>query len=112
MEQITEDYVSFEVAKLLNEKGYYGGLPKLHMFPTSKKHFKAAGLQVTQALVVKWLRVNFNWNVEIGYRNSHKDFNAQIYPIFPNTSVQSAGKYKTHEEATEAAILYCLQNLN
>ena len=117
---ITEDYCSFEIAKLLKEKGFlipvysfYGDDTIVYTYSTFMvaNNEKDKYERPTHALVVKWIRENFNWNIEIGYRNSHKDFRAEIYPMFPNTLVGLAGRHNTHEKATEAALLYTLTNL-
>lgn len=139
---ITEDYVSFEVAKLLKEKGFAwldhtlvakDGKPAWSNptgVPTSLDNgyncYEENGVPIrprkytptnthyprpTHNVTIKWIRENFNWNIESGYRNSHKDYSSTIYPMFPNTQVHRTERFKTSEESVEAALLYTLQNL-
>ncbi|MEO6305748.1 MAG: hypothetical protein ABIP51_21535 [Bacteroidia bacterium] len=102
-----EDYVTFEIVKLLKEKGFDTQTNQCHLTKNNEGNYFAP----TTALVIKWLRENFNWNVEIGYRNSFKDYRATIYPIFPNTMMHFVEKASTYEEAESAAILYTLKHL-
>ena len=48
---ITEDYCSFEVAKLLEEKGFHA--PDLHGLDSSLGHL---WIKVTHQMAMKWLR--------------------------------------------------------
>jgi len=114
---ITEDYVSFEVAKLLKEKGFdirqafcftKDGKRKPEIWVNQNDN---VGWECTHALAIKWIRENFNWNIETGYRNSHKDYSSTIYPMFPNTQVHRTERFKTSEDSVEAALLYTLKNL-
>lgn len=135
MEQITEDYCSFETAKLLKEKGFdyasfhcyeekgiNGILSVILSAPLSNsdldntiephKCYSAPTLQ----MVMKWLREK-NWFIciiplafycgekacKFGY-NIWADDNLEIDEF--NTP-----KFNTYEEAAEAAIKYCLENL-
>ena len=123
---ITEDYVSFETAKLLKEKGFDecplfhyddcgqiwipGGYDK-----TKTWHFPAPTLQ----MAMKWLRevhdLNINNELSIhGYfcSISHivRDSLGNIVDIEDSESWETA-YYDTHEDACEAAIRYCLENL-
>ena len=110
---VCEDYVSFETAKLLKEKGF-DGCPLFHYddcgqiwipggYNKNKKwHFPAPTLQ----MAMKWLRevhkiaINAEWK-HMWYAN-----------IKPMTS-ESVGDYvsDSYEEACELAIKYCLENL-
>jgi hypothetical protein len=114
---ITEDYVSFETAKLLKEKGFN---------EDSWFHYDADGDIVTRGyrlnrpddipawthqMIMKWLREVHKIHIEIGY-------NVGYFPvcIFTKTNETIAykpmqGKDFTHEQACEAAIKYCLENL-
>lgn len=119
---ITEDYCSFEVSKLLKEKGaklqthfngkyhlwyYEGDLHTYEWFRSFDNMLPAP----THSLAIKWIRENFRWNIEIGYKNVNHSFISMVYPMSPNTRVHPCSTYSTHEEATEAALLYTLKNL-
>ena len=120
---IEEDYVSFEIAKLLKEKGFddcpTSFLENGNMFPTCivkrKEHYPAPTLQVA----MKWLRevhdifieiMIFDEEDRIGLSederycwNIHYNSTGNIRPF--------DGTAKTPEEACEVAIKYCLDNL-
>jgi len=118
---ITEDYVSFEIAKLLKEKGFeecplfryddcghlwvQGGYNK-----TIKWHFPAPTLQ----MAMKWLREIYNIHIVL---SPNKKMNNQYCSIifvdkegelYPQPTDFFHGSY---EETAEAAIRYCLKKL-
>jgi hypothetical protein len=116
---ITEDYVSFEIAKLLKEKGFeecplfryddcghlwvQGGYNK-----TIKWHFPAPTLQ----MAMKWLREVHNidifpWKIGKGIY-SCAIFNSNTGQDLSSDKDFPSEKY---EEAAEAAVKYCLENL-
>lgn len=125
---ITEDYVSFETAKLLREKGFdeYCLKSYFKMDKTLKKSGFSEWEKVneikapTQSLAMKWLREVHNimvspYALSLGY----------YFEIFDLTNRDITGcksLYKvgipnkkdvlsTCEEACDAAIRYCLDNL-
>lgn len=126
MSTITEDYVSFEVAKLLKEKGFdecplfryddcgelwvQGGYNK-----TIKWHFPAPTLQMT----MKWLREVHNIHISVYVFN--KELPITNVPIFYTCDIATKklssqqghlrGIWNTYEQACEEAIRYCLENL-
>lgn len=124
---IKEDYVSFETAKLLKEKGFEG---RMFTFYTEE------GTEIESAYVVpsnffpiyrptlqmatKWLREIFNMNpvpyaTSIGWYFEVFDLTqrditgcALLYQV----GIPSKEKtFETSEEACEAGIRYCLENL-
>ena len=119
---INEDYVSFEIAKLLKEKGfdeatmgiyYKDGTFKLLCLNTWNSKFVTPISAPTLQMAMKWLREVHNIKVNIFYNNS----NYTIEYFEPNTQT-GVGKfvfigdgYHVYEEACEAAIKYCLENL-
>ena len=134
---ITEDYVSFEVAKLLRNKGFdikcrYYYIQTKEMFEIDTKYHTAlttqelSDLQIigekedryaapTQAMVMKWLREVHKLYIEITPSSKTNEFIVDSYRIdivtrFFDTIYVSSG-YNTYEEACEAAIKYCLENL-
>lgn len=123
---ITEDYVSFETAKLLKEKGFDEGC-RAHYgsagsFSYEKYEVEASGCEMHNAILaptiqmaMKWLREKkgiavipvlssvldkekFLWKVEIVVAK-HNDVYSQGWV------------YENQEGACEAAIKYCLENL-
>lgn len=134
---ITEDYVSFEVAKLLRDKGFdikcrYYYIQTKEMFEIDTKYHTALttqellDLQIigekedryaapTQAMVMKWLREVHKLYIEITPSSKTNEFIVDSYRIdivtrFFDTIYVSSG-YNTYEEACEAAIKYCLEHL-
>lgn len=126
---ITEDYVSFETAKLLKEKGFdvwgdgsFGTVTKIwkeyspsgmlndcSMGLPSRKAFPAPTLQ----MAMKWLREVHNIHIEVRYF-----FVPHIYkytitytPVTLDNIISHPQCFNTYEEACEAAIKYCLENL-
>ena len=129
---ITEDYVSFETAKLLKEKGFDGGCTQLYNFekqieratwPQSVKHdgvyMDRNGyiLCPTIQMVMKWLDdkygifISFDKSYKIEDKLSHISTRfTYSYKIKNINTVCSKGEFTTKEQAAEAAIKYCLEN--
>ena len=121
---ITEDYVSFEVAKLLKEKGFNEKCIATYNLATGtfkveevyqdwttrwKVYVSAPTLQMT----MKWLREVHNLHIiiECGYGNRLMYF-SNIKNALTNDSLPNdTGYYSTYEQACEATIKYCLENL-
>ena len=141
---ITEDYVSFETAKLLKEKGfdcecraYYTNSvvigEELHLSRNEPydynngiyPSYSAPTLQVA----MKWLRETHNIYiaVNITYSENPKIFHPDYYVSISNTKTGETcikemctlvedetltpKGFNTPEEAYEASIKYCLENL-
>jgi len=117
---ITEDYVSFETAKLLKEKGF--DEKSCHMWYNIRKdvghYLSSVGVKghlpaPTLQMAMKWLREVHNIKVNVFYNNS----NYAIEYFEPNTqtgvdeSVFIGDGYDVYEQACETAIKYCLENL-
>lgn len=119
--KINEDYVSFETAKLLKDKGFnecplnryddcgylwvQGGYNK-----TIKWHFPAPTLQ----MAMKWLRRIHNVNIDIVSIWNRKQFEYQVFVVTPEKAKDcyvDNKLYLSYEEACEAAIQYCLEKL-
>lgn len=126
---ITEDYISFETAKLLKEKGFdepverffnADGLPcrgesaynwnDCADVGEEAKDYSRPSLQ----MAMKWLREEKHIPIEILW---HYDSNSDVEEwcfvhhaelrILPN----DIEYYETYEQACEQAIKYCLENL-
>ncbi len=122
---ITEDYVSFEVAKLLKEKGFNEKLLTFYITDEAKKegcfqlmaftddkidnnHSDHCYLAPTLQMARKWLRKVHSIDISIIPLRSHKEY---LPRIESDTISHDAIPCKEHEEAAEAAIKYCLENL-
>ena len=131
---ITEDYVSFETAKLLKEKEFYGECFSMYLTPKPHSgmgnpnvakiaphgrdsHYYDGYLYQCEAptlqMAMKWLREVHNLEIF-----TYHDFSSKWwYEIikWPNSvSEYECGKDEeldTYEQACEAAIKYCLENL-
>jgi hypothetical protein len=116
-----EDYVSFEIAKLLKEKGFKG----FTMFSYSNRGTTMCGHweneidwlpKCTLQMAMKWLREvhKLDIDVSIEYKNSKKVY---YYSILKKTVIRnidclhSETNFDSYEQAAESAIKYCLENL-
>ena len=140
---IIEDYVSFEVARLLKEKRFDGecrafwkdwkgeirlcSCNRAHMFDychnsmleryndTEETNIAAPTLQ----MAMKWLREEHNIFIDISSRfskNADKDvcFSyscKKLVDTYKSSYEIGDGEWLNYEEACEAAIKYCLENL-
>ena len=133
----TEDYCSYEVAKLLKEKGFDN--PCLSYFwsegidtsytdiPfTQKNMYEGQILRPTHQMAMKWLRDVHELFIQIGY---YKDWDEDadgkklgswyywgidIFYLPSGLRVDSemiTDQYDTYEDAVEAALKYCLTKL-
>lgn len=140
---ITEDYVSFETAKLLKNKGFDGDTncyyieesvdKNLCYSPIRQNHNKritnnefdidinvSSGKISTPTLqmAMKWLRVVYNLEI-FPYHNSpdNRHNSKWWFEIikYPNSVAEYESgideEVDTYEEACEAAIKYCVENL-
>jgi hypothetical protein len=127
---ITEDYVSFEIAKLLKEKGFDEKLFTCYVTDKDKKEgcflimsftddkidnnhsdlcYSAPTLQMT----MKWLREVHKAFISIIYENDGV-FTANLKVPLKGVDCMIDNKHNcwlTYEEAVEASIKYCLENL-
>lgn len=133
---ITEDYVSFEIAKLLKEKGFNTHLITFYLINKEKNEgvFQTTTfsddavdnssefycLAPTQQMTMKWLREVHNYYIQIMLDSwacgGHMGYYVVIQKIDSNFEIMLQDYvddvfYKTYEDAVEAAIKYCLKNL-
>lgn len=130
MTQITEDYVSFETAKLLKEKGfdentsvnYFVGDDKPRGCVVGEKIYHKRIEEDTHLIACPTLWVAMKW-----LRKVHEIFislnTSFLYPIRYHCEIFCYGdnlktqqdviteNFESPEEACEAAIKYCLENL-
>ena len=107
---INEDYCSYEVAKLLKEKGFnYQGFDYIDFEGEVIKQDRP-----THQMAMKWLREVHNRFVEVcadkGYDFKSIVFRPAVYDKDLDCLWES-DNYKSYEDAVEAAIKYCLENL-
>lgn len=123
---ITEDYVSFETAKLLKEKGFEPPHDFRKCIPimyTDKGEIKWGVWsddwypRITLQMAMKWLRKVHNLHCDIGYDDLDWFWNilniSESVPVEerPRMIKDGSAGFKSYEEAAEAAIKYCLENL-
>jgi hypothetical protein len=128
---VTEDYVSFETAKLLKEKGFNCDKQSISamynengeffsLLTTSElggydyedfddKDFIAPTLQ----MAMKWLRKEYNIHIEPRYYSIPNIYRYIIIhsPATIDNISSHPQCFNTNEQACESAINYCLENL-
>lgn len=120
---ITEDYVSFKTAKLLKEKGFMdGAIVKffasgydengniLDIRDTELKDYPRPTLQ----MAMKWLREVHKCFIKIKEYFDIKEYQAFVSKCGKTTYCEPDWFHpicNSYEEACEAAIKYCLENL-
>lgn len=131
---ITEDYVSFETAKLLKEKGFNEPtLNSYHQFEEgmvdiiqyrfalpNSENSKAEYNCPTHQMAAKWLRVEHKLHIEIvacayGYNiiiSKDVPNGTDVYASAWNyDGPNDGGAWDEYEQAMEAALQYCLTKL-
>lgn len=120
---ITEDYVSFEVAKLLQEKNFIGEFHKYYYGYEPGKEFLSNFSYnpeydypaPTLGVAMKWLRKVHNLHIEIIWYQLPLGYAPNIVNVKEHKTVASIRnknkEWDEPEEAIEAAIKYCLENL-
>ena len=124
---VTEDYVSFETAKLLKEKGFdepcecfydtenndpsiVNGWMVISNSELEKREFVCYSAPTLQ-MAIKWLRENHKIQIVVSpYNTLNKTWSYYIFKDFEPLT-QRFYVFETYEEACEAAIKYCLENL-
>ena len=129
MTTITEDYVSFEIAKLLKEKGFdvygdgsfgseikiwmeYSPFGKIKDVSSSRPSIKSYPAPTLQ-MAMKWLREVHNLFVDIYYDYDFREgYKFSIHKLTKGTTLETNNEnYSTYEQACDKAIKYCLENL-
>ena len=128
---ITEDYVSFETAKLLKEKGFDEGCSFVVnsiskgvipvSLPTTNSDIEDEKANLialpTLQMACKWLREVHNWTICIspywpeGDMRNKLTWYYDIHSLIDNRSFRESSYTDNYTEACEAAIKYCLENL-
>lgn len=117
----TEDYVSFETAKLLKEKGFDWETHRSYLsndnvfvpgdvndLPYRKDAIRIPTLQ----MAMKWMREKHNLGVFPSWSQVFGCYGCRLYYLEKGRQeLYSLGAhYDTYEEACEAGIKYCLEN--
>ena len=124
---LTEDYCDFETAKLLKEKEFdeeckrryncRGELSRVDsmVYRNSHRDMQDKYVAPTLQMAMKWLREVHELYIEVSLSCDREDKNAKIFDasIFnlQNQRYKKLGNIQDYEEACEAAIKYCLENL-
>lgn len=123
---ITEDYVSFEVAKLLKEKGFGVEEETRGYYPIkgdalgrlmfgAEYHHNTSQVQIsapTLQMARKWLRKTYGIDIIIEISNpSVKDRKYYCMIWDGNNNSYILDLFNSYEEAVEAALKYSLKNL-
>ena len=127
---ITEDYVSYETAKLLKEKGFdvseidayfpfvYYANGKMDFYDDDNPLFVCEA--ITLQMAMKWLRNEKYYYIQVMLDGWACGGHSGYYVVIQKTDsnfemmLQDAVDdvfYQTYEEAVESAIKYCLENL-
>ena len=122
MATITENYVSFETAKLLVRKGFdfnaeyesYYTLEGVIVYFKDKTQDINIAPRITLQMAMKWLREVHNTNIDIVSVWNQKRFEYQVFIVTPENAKHcyvDEKLYLGYEEAAEAGIKYSLENL-
>jgi len=127
---ITEDYISFETAKLLKEKGFD---EPCFRYAESKKIYESGAWMVanvtggavgipTLQMARKWIKENYNRHIEVRITNhSISDmvnvikyywiiFDAKTARWMDESTIYKTGVFDTEEQAYENAMRHILEN--
>ena len=122
---ITEDYVSCNIAKLLKEKGFDENCAALYHLRTGEIIQQGVGYVFnnsqwenfvsapTLQMAMKWLEEKYGIFCVIRRHGNKDDGFTYSWNCEGKRglSVGNGGEFKTAEEAREACIKYCLENL-
>ena len=122
MATITENYVSFETAKLLVRKGFdfnaeyesYYTLEGVIVYFKDKTQDINIAPRITLQMAMKWLREVHNTNIDIVSVWNQKRFEYQVFIVTPENAKHcyvDEKLYLGYEEAAEAGIKYSLEHL-
>lgn len=129
--KISEHYCSFEVCKLLKEKGFWVQTyaecwvktldDEIIYNGNEEQHDRAEQwiMHPTHSVAIEWIRVNFGIWICVD-KNKESKFNVHISPkdknyyvkgiVIDGAEFNKIEWYNSPQEATEAALLYTLQN--
>lgn len=120
---IQEDYVSFETAKLLKEKGFDEECYTCYVIDEIQHYdYKSRNSELitgiisapTLQMAMKWLREIHNRYVEICMDKAHNFKDIVFRPTIYDNDLDclwESDNFSTYEQACEAAIKHCLEHL-
>ena len=126
---IKEDYVSVEVAQLLKEKGFLkeedlritqnlSFYDNIGLHHNLNKYYNSLILDKidfvvapTHQMAMKWLREVYGLIISIEYQIICPTWKWRIYIKSSDDKHTNFQHYNKYEEAVEAALKYCLENL-
>ena len=118
---ITEDYLSFEVAKLLKEKGFDEKCSRWYVANEPQEGLVVSGFGENQfyinaptlQMAMKWLREVHNLYIEIfvTWRDKIPHYQWRINNLITQDTIVDTPCLEKPEEAVEAGIKYCLEKL-
>ena len=117
---ITEDYVSYETAKLLKEKGFNSNeISCINVFKGHTYKIQDTVIDAdedvtipTIQLTMKWLRNIHGLFIHIDVIREASCWLVDIQDIKEDVNIYPVkNEFPNYEEACEAAIKYCLENL-
>ena len=122
---VTEDYVSFETAKLLKEKGFeaeclafYASSKEIGVEffysqhgPTNFNYYDTTTSAPTIQMVMKWLRDVHHIHITIECGSGRTLVYFSLFRKVPDNKPISSnlGYFETYEETCDEAIKYCLK---
>ena len=122
--QITEDYVSYEIAKLLKEKGFDESVNRFYELSTgepimvrtefTRNSYTTSFACSTHQMALKWLREVHRIFISImccTYPTLNKITWIPDITTFESVFPDSAVECNSYEQAIETALLYVLKNL-
>lgn len=123
---IMESYCSFEVSKLLKEKGFnvyslkgYDVFRKIVVFQGGQEPMRNTEnyhrihkvcTAPTHTLGIEWIRVNFRIWIYVDAIPDN-EYSGVVIDISNRYQLTTIGVYTSPQEATEAALLYTLKNI-
>lgn len=127
MATITEDYVSFEVARLLKEKGFNENIHTVYEpifnksfnYPLKPNSYTNVIAAPTLQMAMKWLREIKDWHIVLTPMFAD-DIKGEMVLYGYDWEISSPSREQTehskdflpnYEQAVEEAIKYCLENL-
>lgn len=117
-----EAYVSFETAKLLKEKGFDEAVNRFYELSTGepslvrteycRNRYTTSFAAPTHQMACAWLREEKNLWCEITWEGKNS-WCSEIFDLIKEEYISKSIKHnvRTYEEAVEAALKYCLENL-
>ena len=123
---LREDYVSFELAKLLKEKGFDEGCDKFYPINGGEveeltldelNYHRSEFIKApTHQMAMKWLRENYDLHIIVFPYKRGTSAKGWCCQVFLTYNLLGYDKYtnetcNSYEDAVEAALKYCLENL-